>query len=64
MDGVKLPQPFFCFAFLGEVDFMAFGVHGVHVAMPSLSGVLLKPQFQLKFTILDTKMDTKKAAYA
>ncbi len=36
---------------------MAFGVH---VVLPSLSGVLLSPQIRLQLIILDTKMDTIK----
>jgi hypothetical protein len=58
---IELPQPVFCFAFLGEVDPMACGVHGAHDVVPALSGVLLPPQVRLQFNALDTKMDTIEA---
>jgi hypothetical protein len=55
-----MPLTVFRFAFLGEVDSMAFGVHGVHVVVPSLSGVLSSPQNRVYLTTLDTKVDTTK----
>jgi hypothetical protein len=58
LNRAEMPLTVFCFAFLGEFDSMAIGVHSVHVVAPSLSWGDSSPQIRLQLTALDTKMDT------
>jgi hypothetical protein len=53
LNRIESPLTVFCFTFLREVDSMTFGVH---VVMPSLSGVLSSPQIRLQHVSLDTTM--------
>jgi hypothetical protein len=55
LNRIELPLSGLGFAFLGEVDSMAFGVHGVHIGAQSLSRELFMTSIQLSFSFWTPK---------